>query len=423
MSPTALLGVFLSLTVIGLPIAFVLLGTGIAMTMADPDILEVAYIQNVIVGTQSFPLIAIPLFILAGELMNISGITRRLMDFAQALTANMIGGLAQVNIVLSTLKAGMMGSANADAAMDAKTLVPEMVKRGYSSAYASVVTAASALIAPMIPPGIGLILYGFVTDTSIGQLFMAGILPGLIMTAAMMAMSHWVAKRRGYGRDGERLSRGQMWRTFLGSVPALLMPVIIVLGIRGGIFTASEAGAVAVVYSLVFCVLYRECSWKDLANALASTASTTSVIMIVLAASTALSWTLSFEQLPQKVAEMLVDSSSNQLSLFLIVAVLLLIAGMFVEGTALILILAPMFAPAAAKLNIDPVHFGIFFVYMIHLGGITPPVGTIMFTTCAITRTPLQDFIKESLPWLAMLLAIAALIAAVPGTATWLGYL
>jgi tripartite ATP-independent transporter DctM subunit len=423
MSPSALLGVFLSLTVIGLPIAFVLLGTGIAMTLMDPDILEVAYIQNIIVGTQSFPLIAIPLFILAGELMNISGITRRLMDFAQALTANMIGGLAQVNIVLSTLKAGMMGSANADAAMDAKTLVPEMVNRGYSPAYASVVTAASALIAPMIPPGIGLILYGFVTDTSIGQLFMAGILPGLIMTVAMMAMSHWVAKRRGYGRDSEPVDRAQMWRTFLGSVPALLMPVIIVLGIRGGIFTASEAGAVAVVYSLIFCVVYRECGWKDLANALASTASTTSVIMIVLAASAALSWTLSFEQLPQKVAEMLVDSSSNQLSLFLIVAVLLLIAGMFVEGTALILILAPMFAPAAAKLNVDPVHFGIFFVYMIHLGGITPPVGTIMFTTCAITRVPLQDFIRESLPWLVMLLGIAALIAAVPGTATWLGYL
>lgn len=423
MSPSALLGVFLSLTVIGLPIAFVLLGTGIAMTLMDPDILEVAYIQNIIVGTQSFPLIAIPLFILAGELMNISGITRRLMDFAQALTANMIGGLAQVNIVLSTLKAGMMGSANADAAMDAKTLVPEMVNRGYSPAYASVVTAASALIAPMIPPGIGLILYGFVTDTSIGQLFMAGILPGLIMTVAMMVMSHWVAKRRSYGRDSEPVDRAQMWRTFLGSVPALLMPVIIVLGIRGGIFTASEAGAVAVVYSLIFCVVYRECGWKDLANALASTATTTSVIMIVLAASAALSWTLSFEQLPQKVAEMLVDSSSNQLSLFLIVAVLLLIAGMFVEGTALILILAPMFAPAAAKLNVDPVHFGIFFVYMIHLGGITPPVGTIMFTTCAITRVPLQDFIRESLPWLVMLLGIAALIAAVPGTATWLGYL
>ncbi|WP_439498571.1 TRAP transporter large permease [Bosea sp. (in: a-proteobacteria)] len=423
MSPTALLGVFLSLTVIGLPIAFVLLGTGIAMTMADPDILEVAYIQNVIVGTQSFPLIAIPLFILAGELMNASGITRRLMDFASALTAHMIGGLAQVNIVLSTLKAGMMGSANADAAMDAKTLVPEMVNRGYSAAYASVVTAASALIAPMIPPGIGLILYGFVTDTSIGQLFMAGILPGFIMTAAMMIMAHWVAKRRGYGRDSAPVSRREMWGTFFGSLPALLMPVIIVLGIRGGIFTASEAGAVAVVYSLIFCVVYRECSWKDLANALASTASTTSVIMIVLAASAALSWTLSFEQLPQKVAEMLVDSSSNQFSLFMIVAVLLLIAGMFVEGTALILILAPMFAPAAAKLNVDPVHFGIFFVYMIHLGGITPPVGTIMFTTCAITRVPLQDFVKESLPWLVMLLAIAALIAAVPGTATWLGYL
>jgi TRAP-type transport system large permease protein len=423
MSPAVLLTVFLALTAIGLPIAFVLLGTGIAMTIADPDILEVAYVQNIIVGTQSFPLIAIPLFILAGELMNVSGITRRLMDFASALTAHMIGGLAQVNIVLSTLKAGMMGSANADAAMDAKTLVPEMVRRGYSPAYASVVTATSALIAPMIPPGIGLILYGFVTDTSIGRLFMGGILPGLLMTAAMMAMAHVVAKRRGYGRDSERVTGREMVRTFLGSIPALLMPVIIVLGIRAGVFTASEAGAIAAVYGLVFCFVYREATWRDIANSLRSTATTTSVIMIVLAASSALSWTLSFEQLPQKVAELLIGAAESPLMLFVIVGLLLLVAGMFVEGTALILILAPMFAPPAARLGIDPVHFGIFFVYMIHLGGITPPVGTIMFTTCAITRVPVQQFIVESLPWFAMLLVVAALIALVPGTATWLGYL
>jgi tripartite ATP-independent transporter DctM subunit len=423
MSPAALLGVFLSLTVIGLPIAFVLLGTGIAVTLSDPDILDVAYIQNIIVGTQSFPLIAIPLFILAGELMNISGITRRLMDFASALTAHMIGGLAQVNIVLSMLQAGMTGSANAEAAMHAKTLNPEMVRRGYSPAYAAIVTAASALIAPMIPPGIGLILYGFVTDLSIGRLFMAGIVPGLIMTAGMMVMSQWVAKRRNYERSTERASPARLLQTFWGAVPAMLMPAIIVIGIRIGIFTASEAGAVAVIYALLFCAVYRECNWRDIADSLASTATTTSVIMIILAASTALSWALSFEQLPQRVAEMLVVTAANKFMLFLIVAVLLLIAGMFVEGTALILILAPMFAPAAVKLGVDPIHFGIFFVYMIHLGGITPPVGTVMFTTCTIARVPLQDFIRESLPWLAMLLGIAALIAAIPGTATWLGYL
>jgi tripartite ATP-independent transporter DctM subunit len=422
MSPVALLSVFLLLTLIGLPIAFVLLGTGIAMTIADPDILEVAYVQNILVGTQSFPLIAIPLFILAGDLMNVSGITRRLMDFASALTAHMIGGLAQVNIVLSTLKAGMMGSANADAAMDAKTLVPEMARRGYSPAYASVVTAASALIAPMIPPGIGLILYGFVTDTSIGRLFMGGILPGLIMTAGMMTMAHFVAKKRGYGRDSEPVGARRMLSTFLGSIPALLMPVIIILGIRGGIFTASEAGAVAVVYALAFCLIYREATFREVLEALYSTAVTTSVIMIVLAASAALSWALSFEQLPQKVASTLVGVANEPLLLFLIVGLLLLVAGMFVEGTALILILAPMFAPAAAALSIDPVHFGIFFVYMIHLGGITPPVGTIMFTTCAITRVPVQDFIVESLPWLVLLFCIAVFIALVPGTATWLGY-
>lgn len=423
MNPALLIVVFLTLTAIGLPIAFVLLGTGVAVTMADPDILEVAYVQNLIVGTQSFPLIAIPLFVLAGELMNISGITKRLMHFASALTAHMIGGLAQVNIVLSTLKAGMMGSANADAAMDAKTLVPEMVKRGYSPAYASVVTAASGLIAPMIPPGIGLILYGFVTDTSIGRLFMAGIIPGLLMTAAMMMLAHLIAKRRGYGRDSEPVGRGELWRSFLSSVPALLMPVIIVVGIRFGAFTASEAGAVAVLYAAVFCLIYREANLREFLASLSSTAVTTSVIMIILAASAALSWTLSFEQIPQKVAAGLVGLASEPAALFLLVGCLLLIAGMFVEGTALILILAPMFAPAAVKLGIDPVHFGIFFVYMIHLGGITPPVGTIMFTTCAITKVPLPAFIAESWSWLVMLLIIAALLAAVPGLSTWLGYL
>lgn len=423
MSPTTLIGVFLSLMVIGLPIAFVLLGTGIAVTLSDPDILSVAYVQNIIVGTQSFPLIAIPLFILAGELMNVSGITRRLMDFAAAMTAHMVGGLAQVNIVLSTLQAGMTGSANAEAAMHAKMLNPEMVKRGYSPAFAAIVTAASALIAPMIPPGIGLILYGFVTNLSIGQLFMAGILPGLIMMTGMMILAHFVAKRRKYEQATGRASGALMLQTFWGALPAMLMPAIIVIGIRIGVFTASEAGAVAVLYALLFCAIYRECSWKELEEALWSTATMTSVIMIILAASTALSWALSFEQLPQQVAEMLVTVAEDKFRLFLIVAVLLLIAGMFVEGTALILILGPMFAPAATKLGVDPIHFGIFFVYMIHLGGITPPVGTVMFTTCIIARVPLQDFIRESLPWLAVLLAIAALIAAVPGTATWLGYL
>lgn len=423
MSPALLLPIFLTLTAIGLPIAFVLLGTGTAIALNDPDILEVAYVQSLLVGTQSFPLIAIPLFILAGELMNISGITRRLMDFASALTAHMIGGLAQVNIVLSTLKAGMMGSANADAAMDAKTLVPEMIKRGYSPAYASVVTAASGLIAPMIPPGIGLILYGFVTNTSIGQLFMAGIVPGLVMTAGMMGLAHVVALKRGYGRDSESVGVRELWKSFLGSVPALLMPVIIVVGIRVGVFTASEAGAVAVVYAALFCLIYREASWSDFWNSLSATAVTTSVIMIILAASAALSWTLSFEQLPQKVAATLVDVAEQPLLLFLIVGALLLTAGMFVEGTALILILAPMFAPAAENLGIDPIHFGIFFVFMIHLGGITPPVGTIMFTTCAITKVPLQAFIVESVPWLILLLGIAVVLALVPGLSTWLGYM
>jgi len=422
-SAVALLAVFFGLMATGMPIAFVIIGCAILFVLLDPSIIDLGYVQTLIVATQPFPLITIPLFILAGELMNISGITRRLMDFASALTGHMIGGLAQINIVLSLLKGGMCGSANADAAMDAKMLVPEMARRGYSVAFGSVITATSGLISGLIPPSLSLLLYGFVTNTSVGALFMAGVIPGLLLTALQMGTTYGVARQRGYGRDVAAASWSTVGRTFLASIPALLMPAIITLGIRFGVFTPSEAGAAAVVYALIFCAVYREMEWPALIAALKSTVIATTVIMIILAGSAALSWSLTYERIPQKVAEWLTGLTTDPQLLMLLISAFLFVAGMFIEGTAMILILAPMFLPAIKAAGIDPVHFGVVFVYMALIGGVTPPVGTVMFTTCSITRTPIPEFFRESIWFLVAMLAGAVLIIFVPQTATFLAYL
>lgn len=423
MSVVALIALFFGLMATGMPIAFVILACGILFVMLDPSIIDLGYVQTLIMATQPFPLITIPLFILAGELMNLSGITRRLMNLASALTGHMVGGIAQVNIVLSLLKGGMCGSANADAAMDAKMLVPEMARRGYSVAFGSVVTATSGLISGLIPPSLSLLLFGFVTNTSVGALFMAGILPGLLLTALQMGATYGVSRHRGYGGDAVPADWSTIRRAFIASLPALLMPAMITLGIRFGVFTPSEAGAAAVVYALVFCLVYREARWRELVEALKGTASATSAIMVILAASAALSWSLTYERVPQKVAEWLIGITADPQALLLLISTFLFVAGMFIEGTAMILILAPMFLPAVKAAGIDPVHFGVVFVYVALIGGVTPPVGTVMFTTCSITGTKIPDFFRESLWFLAAMLAGAIVIIFVPSTATFLAYL
>ena len=415
---------FAILVTLGVPIAMVLLALSLMWVASDPSVMDVAFAQRIIAGTQSFPLLAVPLFILTGELMNISGITRRVMDFAMLLTRPLSGGLAKTNVLLSTLLAGMSGSANGDAAMQSKILVPEMVRRGYPAPFAAAVTASSALIAPLIPPGISLILFGFVTDTSIGRLFLGAVLPGFVLAAALMVVVHVLARHAGWDPARTRtVDTPPLLPAFLGALPAILMPVLIVVGIRGGVFTPSEAGGVAVAYTTVFMLVYREASWAAVWQALRNTVVTTSAILLVLAVSAAFTWILTFERIPQAVGEALLSTTASPTMMLVLISLILLIAGMLVEGTALILILAPMFMPVATELGIDPVHFGIVFVFMIHLGGITPPVGTVMFTTCAATGVPLTKFARAVVPFLFAFLAVAMLLILVPAISTILGRL
>lgn len=405
---------FFALMLLGIPVGLVLVFLSVFYVVMEPAIMDVILAQRLVSGTQSFPLLAVPLFILTGELMNISGISRRVMDFSGVLTRRMWGGLAHTNVLLSTLLAGMSGSSNGDAAMQAKILVPEMVKRGYPLPYSTALTAVTSLIAPMIPPGIGLILFGFVTNVSIGRLFAGAVVPGLLLAAMLLVQTHITTRRMKWEPPREGPSEISLGRAFLSALPAIFLPVIIIVGIRGGIFTPAEAAGVAVVYTAVCVVAYREASWAMVWKALRSTVIFTSAILLILAASAAFSWVLTFERVPQTVAEAMFSATDNPYLMLALIAVVLLIAGAFIDGTALILILGPIFLPVVTSLGIDPVHYGVIFVLMAHLGGVTPPVGTIMFTTCTITGTRLLDFTRAILPFIASYLAFTALIILFP---------
>jgi tripartite ATP-independent transporter DctM subunit len=414
---------FVALLVLGLPIGMILLALSVLYVLFEPAIMDLAFAQRVITGTQSFPLLAVPLFILTGELMNISGITRRVMDFAALVTRRMSGGLAQANILLSTLLAGMSGSANGDAAMQSKILVPEMTRRGYPISYSAALTASSALIAPMIPPGIGLILFGFVTDTSIGRLFAGAIVPGLLLAAVMMVQTHFIARRHHWDPPVTEPPAKPLGPAFIGALPAILLPILIIVGIRMGIFTPSEAAAVAVLYTAVFILIYREASLSQIGAALRSTLTTTSAIILVLAASAAFSWMLTFERVPQTIGEAMLAASDDPRIMLVLISAIIFVAGIFIEGTALILILGPMFLPVTNGLGIDPVQYGIVFVLMAHLGGITPPVGTVMFTVCTITRVSIPNFARAVWPYVLSYLFVAALLIMLPFLSTWLAHL
>ncbi|MBU1314444.1 MAG: TRAP transporter large permease [Alphaproteobacteria bacterium] len=411
----AIVGIlFVALLLLGVPVGMILIMVSLVYVLLEPAVLDMIFAQRLLIGTQSFPLIAVPLFILTGELMNISGISRRVMSFASLLTRHFWGRMAMTNVALSTLLAGMSGSSNGDAAMQAKIMVPEMLKRGYPRGYSVALTAVTSLIAPMIPPGIGLILFGFVTNVSIGELFAGAIIPGLMLAALLIVQVWFTARHKQWEPPDEGLAETPIGGAFVAALPAILLPVLIIVGIRAGIFTPAEAASVAVVYTGLCVAAYREADWRQILAALRSTVVSTSAILLILAASSAFSWILTFEQVPQTVAAAMLGWTNNAGLMLLLVSLLLLLAGAFIDGTALILILGPIFLPVVTALGVDPVHYGVIFVLMAHLGGITPPVGTIMFATCTITRTPLSEFMRAILPFLCSYTLLALVIIFVP---------
>jgi tripartite ATP-independent transporter DctM subunit len=333
-----------------------------------------------------------------------------------------VGGLAQVNVLNSVFIGGMSGSGNADAAIDSKTLVPVMVARGYDKPFAAAVTAASGVIAPIIPPGIGLLIYGFLADVSVGRLFIGGVVPGLLLALGLMVVVHVVSRRRGYGRVRER--RLPWWvvlRHVRDAAWALLLPVLIVAGLRFGAFTPTEAGAVAAVYAVaVGMLVYRELRWRHLGPILAESLAATAVVMLILGAANALMWVLTWERVPVRIAQALFALSDNPYVLLVLLNVLLLVLGCVMEGTALLIILTPILVPVMTKLGVDPVHFGLVVVLNLTIGAVTPPVGTILYTVCSIVGVSVEEFTRELLPFLGALVAVLGLVTYVPPVVLWL---
>ena len=410
----------------GIPIAFALFGAALSyFTFINTGSPVDLILQRFVTSTASFPLLAVPFFIMAGSIMNYAGISSRLMKMADVLTGHMTGGLAQVNVVLSTLMGGVTGSANADAAMQSKILVPEMEARGYDRAFSAAITAASSAIAPVIPPGINLIIYALIARVSVDKIFLAGYVPGLIMCCTLMIAVSIVSKKRGYKPSRERRATArEMLRQVRESSWALFMPLGIILGLRFGMFTPTEAGAIAVLYcSLVGFLVYRELRPVHFITILKDTVYCTSTVLLIIVAASVFGYYMTWERIPQTVAALLLDIAHNKYTMLLVINIMLLILGMFIEGGAAMIILAPLLVPVVVGLGVDPVHFGLVIIVNIMIGGVTPPFGSMMFTTCSITGVAIPDFIRESIPFIIALLVALLIVTYFPALTLFLPHL
>jgi tripartite ATP-independent transporter DctM subunit len=377
--------------------------------------------QELTEGTQSITLLALPFFVLAGAIMNAAGITRRLLNVAEILVGHMTGALAQMCIVLATMLGGLTASSNADAAILSKTLGQQMVQRGYSAAFAAVITSCSSIIAALIPPSIGLIVYGYLTETSIGRLFAAGIVPGLLLALGLMITTRLVAVRRGYGpQRSTRATGAEIRHALLDGLWALSIPVVILFGTRYGIFTVTESGAVVVVYVLfIGMVIYRTVSVSQLPAIIQEAVLDTSAVMIMICAASALGFYLAWEQIPQKMASGLAGQW-DPLALLLTINVLLIIIGTAIEGSSALIILTPILLPLIQKAGIDPVHFGVVMITNLTIAGVTPPVGGMMYIASRVLNVSMRDYAVEVLPYLLMMCGLLVILSAFPGLSLWL---
>ena len=406
---------FVVLLAIGMPVAFTVGLSALSFFVTEGVPVQIV-VQKMVSATQSFSLLAVPFFVLAGNLMNETGITSRLIKFCNLVTGHMRGGLAQVSVLLSCLMGGISGSATADAAMESRILGPDMEKRGYSKGFTAAILAMGGLITSTIPPSLGLILYGVTGEVSIGRLFLAGLVPGVLMTLVLMFAVDRISQKRNYAPEHEKFpSLGEVFKGLLDNIWALMFPVILIVGIRFGIFTPSEAGAFAVVYALVVGMfIYRELTVKKLMECLATTAVDLAVIMFIIICSNAFGYAIVTGQLPQTLARVITAVSDNKYVILLIVMLFVFFVGMFMEATANVLLLTPIFLPIIMSYGWDPVHFGVMYMILITMGGMTPPIGVTMYTTCSILDCSVETYTKESIPFIVSIIVLLVLLAAFP---------
>lgn len=407
---------FLFFVLIGMPVAFAIGISGVLFFLQHPELPITIPIQLTVSSTQNFALLAIPLFIVAGNFMNHSGITARLLTLAAVLTGRLKGGLAQVSVALAALMGGVSGSCIADAAMQTRMLGFEMIKRGFSRGYAAGILSFGSILTPIIPPGIGFILYGTVGQVSIGRLFAAGVIPALLLWAALALTVSMTARRRGLAPELQRRPTarevgGAIW----GGIWAILFPVLLLAGLRFGVFTPSEIGAFAVLYAvLVGALAYRNLRRANIKEALDGSMSDVGAVMFLIALSAIFGYGIVFERIPEAISGALLGLTRDPYLILGLIIVFLIFAGALVDGSILIIMLTPIFLPLAQEVDVDPVHFGVIFVIAATISNFTPPVGSAMYAVCSILRCPIAHYTRESLPFLLAIVLVTALLIAFP---------
>lgn len=418
MTVAVFLGSLLAAMALGIPIAYALLVCGVAL-MVHLDTFDAQILaQNLVNGADSFPLLAVPFFMLAGEIMNVGGLSKRIVGLAMALVGHLRGGLGFVTILAACLMAALSGSAVADTAALAALLLPMMVKAGHDRARSGGLIASAGIIAPVIPPSIGFVIFGVAANVSIGKLFLAGIFPGLLMGAAIALTWWWVARREGT-TPPPRASAAERWRALRDSTWALFLPVIVLVGLKFGVFTPTEAAVVAAVYALfVATVVYRELRLGQLYEVFASAAKTTAVIMFLVAAAMVSAWLITVANIPAQLVALLEPFMGNQTLLLIAIMVLVMAVGTAMDMTPTILILTPVLMPVIKAAGIDPVYFGVLFIINNAIGLVTPPVGTVLNVVAGVGRMKLDEVTRGVLPFMAAQFAVMLLMVLFPQLVT-----
>ncbi len=420
--PVILLAVFFML---GLPVAFALIVGCIPYFMSDPMLSSQVIVQKLITNTESVSLMAIPFFVTAGSIMNESGITEKLLNLADALVGHLVGGLGHANVLLSTMMGGISGSGAADIAMECKVLVPEMERHGYGKGFSAAVTAASGCITPIIPPGIGLVVYACTVEVPVGKLLMSGYIPGLLMCAGMMLVVHIISKKRGYRAVREHMLPGRQILKMAGeSLWALFLPFVLIMGLRFGVFTATEGGALMALYSLfVGKFIYKKLDMKKLPKIMLDSALSTATVMLIMCGAKVFSYYLSWERIPHMMTEAMVHMTSNKYVFLFLTNLLLLAMGMFMDAMPCMIVIAPLLGPVAQQLGVNMIHFGIIMCLNSAIGAITPPFGNYIFQTAGILKCKTQLLYKELLPFVFVCLVVLALVTYLPWLSTSIPYL
>jgi C4-dicarboxylate transporter, DctM subunit len=407
---------------IGMPVAFALGMSTLVAIVLGTDFPLFVLLKETFSGVDSFPLMAVPFFILAAELMSGGSLTEVLLKFASQFVGHKRGGLGYTNVGALTFFSGISGSALADAAGPGSMMIKMMDKAGYDKSYAAALTAATAIVGPIIPPSIIMIIYALQDESvSVGKLFVAGLIPGVLVAIGMCVVNWKISTLRHYRGVGERPHWPEMLTTTFRAIPALLLPVIILGGMRAGWFTPTEASVVAVFYALI-CgkFVYRTLEWKAVPDILARSALLTASVLIIIGLSNAFAWVLTIEGVPQKLAEWMIAQNFSVFTFLIAVNVFLLIFGIFIEPLPGVMVLVPILAPVAAKLGVDPIHFAMIVIYNLTLGMITPPVGGLLFVTSNVARVPLNDLVRELKPFLAAHGVILLLVTFIPALSIWL---